>query len=174
MHNNDIKTRKLLIIWMVIASVYLINFHWHEFLSFCRTNYVIDELITVTWMLIAYWRLQNRDISLRLNVHCLCLFHKLLLTWIKSFCGSNHVWPYSEFEAYQNREVCLCSWRYNLHALFERWLSPFKQIKAYCLKFISSAYLKNCCGQKLPKFLFKNYLSTYNQGDACCLMTSSE
>ena len=157
MHNDSIKTRKLFIIWMVSASVYLINFHWHEFLSFCRTNYVIDELITVTWMLIAYWRLQNRDISLCLNVHCLCLFHKLLLTWIKSFCGSNHVRPYSEFEAYQNREVCLCSWKYNLHALYERWLSPF-----------------NCWGQKLPKFLFKNYLSTYNQGDACCLMTSSE
>ena len=39
--------------------------------NFCGANHVIYEP-TVTWMLTAYWHLQNRDISLCLNVDCLC------------------------------------------------------------------------------------------------------
>ena len=38
---------------MVIASVYLINFCWHEFLGCRGTNHTIYELI-ITWMLIEY------------------------------------------------------------------------------------------------------------------------
>ena len=63
----------------MITSVYLINFRWHEFLGFCGTNHAIYEP-KIKRMLITYWRLQNRAISLCLNVDCLCLFHKLLLS----------------------------------------------------------------------------------------------
>ena len=73
-----IKTRKFLFIWILIASVSLINFCWLICLGFCRTTHDIYEPI-ITRRLIAYWHLQNRDISLFLNIDCLFLFHKLLL-----------------------------------------------------------------------------------------------
>ena len=84
MGSNVIKTRKFWFIWMLIASVYLINFCSLEFLGFCATNHAIYESITMR-MLIAYWRLQNKDISLCLNVDCLYLFYKLLQTWFAKF-----------------------------------------------------------------------------------------
>ena len=51
------------------TSIYLIIFLGHEFLGFGGTNHIIYEPI-ITWMLISYLRLQNRDISLCLNVNC--------------------------------------------------------------------------------------------------------
>ena len=51
-------------------------------------------------MLIAYWRLQNSDISLCLNVDCFCLIHKLLLTKFKSFCGRSHLWAYDHADVH--------------------------------------------------------------------------
>ena len=68
------------------TSIYLINFRKQEFLDFCGTNHVIYDP-KITWMLIAYWPLQNRDILNRLffNVDCLCLCHELLLIWNSKF-----------------------------------------------------------------------------------------
>ena len=68
------KNKEILFISMLIASVSLINFCWLVFLEFCRTTHDIYEPI-ITRMLIAYWHLQNRDISLLLNIDCLFLFH---------------------------------------------------------------------------------------------------
>ena len=79
-----IKTRIFLFIWMLTASVSLIKFCWLEFLWFCRTTHDIYEPI-ITRMLIAYWHLQNRDISLFVNIACLFLFHELLLKWTSKF-----------------------------------------------------------------------------------------
>ena len=82
------------------TSIYLIIFLWHEFLVLGGTNHIIYEPI-ITWMLISYWRLQNRDISLCLNVNCLCLIHELLLTWnSKQQIWSNHIWAYNEVDSY--------------------------------------------------------------------------
>ena len=71
------QNKEILFIWMLIASVYLINFYLLEFLGFCRTNHVIYEPV-ITRILIVYW-------GLCLNVDCLYLFHKLLQTWNSKF-----------------------------------------------------------------------------------------
>ena len=78
------QNKDIFFIWMLIASVSLINFCWLVFLGFYRTTHDIYEPI-ITRMLIAYWHLQNRDISLFLNIDCLFLFHKLLLKWTSKF-----------------------------------------------------------------------------------------
>ena len=84
LRDGIIKTRKIFFIWMLIASVSLTNFCWLVFLGFYKTTHDIYEPI-ITRMLIAYWHLQNRDISLFLNIDCLFLFHKLLLKWTSKF-----------------------------------------------------------------------------------------
>ena len=48
--DDVIKTRKFLFIWMLIASFYLINFCWPEFLCFCGGKHVIYKP-TITRML---------------------------------------------------------------------------------------------------------------------------
>ena len=79
MRDDVIKTMKFLFIWMLIASVYLINCRWQKFQGFCGSNHTIYKTIS-TWMFTAYWQLQNRGFShLCLNVNCFCLFDKLLL-----------------------------------------------------------------------------------------------
>ena len=71
---------------------------------------------------------------------------------IKGFCGSNHIWEYNEVEAYQNREVCLCL---NIDCLYLNCCWHEFWSFCVCLKLISSAYLKNCCGQKLDDLDFQ-------------------
>ena len=77
--DDVIKTRKFLFIWMLIASFYLINFCWPEFLCFWGGNHVIYKS-TIMRMLNVF-----RIGIFRLNVDCLCLFHKLSQTWNSKF-----------------------------------------------------------------------------------------
>ena len=84
------------------TSIYLINFRRQEFLDFCGTNHVIYEP-KITWMLIACWRLQNRDILNRLFFWMLIAsVYFMNCCWyeIQSFCWSNHIWAYNETDAY--------------------------------------------------------------------------
>ena len=187
---------------MLIASVSLINFCWLVFLGFCRTTHDIYEPI-ITRMLIAYWHLQNRDISLFLNIDCLFLFHKLLLTWNSKFLWKQ---PYMSLQlgwcllrndvikigkflfvwtliaSIQNVAVDMNFKVLVKRAIYEptitlMFIAYWRHQKInrflFCLKLISSAYLK-----KMPadfqSFCVKSYLGTSNHVHACCLMTSSE
>ena len=58
---------------------YLFDKLFFTWISRLLRNHVISEPI-ITEMLIAYWRFQNRYISICLNVYGLCLCLKMLLT----------------------------------------------------------------------------------------------
>ena len=62
---------------------------WHEFQSPCGSNH---QWAHNHLMLFAWWRHQNRDISVCFNADCLCLFVKLLLTWISMFLWKKPRW----------------------------------------------------------------------------------
>ena len=44
----------------------------------------------------------------------------------------------------------------------------------FCLKLISSVYLRKYCEKNFQVFFVKNYPETYNHVDACCVITSPE
>ena len=85
-------------VWMLRASVYFINCCWYDLQGFCENNIYepIIMLISLTW-----WRHQNKKIFICLDGDCLCLFDKLLLTWISRLPRNQpcHLWAYNNVDA---------------------------------------------------------------------------
>ena len=79
-------------------------------------------------MLFVWWRHQNKDISVCLNADFLCLFVKLLLTWISRF-----LW----------KKPCWC--------LFRDYVVRIGKF-LFVWILITSIYLKNCCWHKFQGF----------------------
>ena len=175
-----------------------------NFKVFVKT--IIYEPI-ITWILIAYWRLQKRDMSLCLNVDWFCLFLNCFWHEIQSFCGSKHIWSYNEADAY----CVMAALNWWSLSLFQSWLSLYLNccwpgLQSFCgrnhlwahnhvepsmspllrtgvieigkFQFAWGLFLlltwKTAADTNFQSFCVKNYLLTYNQVDACCLMTSSE
>ena len=146
------------------------------------------------------WVYNQVDTSLCLNDDCFGLFHKLSLAWSSKFLWKQpyislqwgwcllrndvikigkfvFVWMVIVFI----QTVVDVSFKVFVEGtIYETiimlffiayWRHQNREISVY-VRLISSAYLKNCCGQKVSKF--KNYLWINNHVDACCLMKSSE
>ena len=105
-------SRKFLFVWMLNAYVYFRNCCWHKLQpsvslqscwwlssSICwwissssGMNFKVFVEAAITELIImliplAWWRYQNKEIFVYLNVDCLCLFGE---PEFQAFCGSNH------------------------------------------------------------------------------------
>ena len=99
-------------------------------------------------MLVAYWRLQNRDIFVCLNIDCLFLFYKLLLTW-----NSKLLWK----EWYMNLQWGWCLLRYDVIKIGKN---------------VDCLYLNCCCWHAFKSFSEKRHLWAPNHIVYCVLASS--
>ena len=99
-------------------------------------------------MLVAYWRLQNRDIFVCLNIDCLFLFYKLLLTW-----NSKLLWK----EWYMNLQWGWCLLRYDVIKIGKN---------------VDCLYLNCCCWHEFKSFSEKRHLWAPNHIVYCVLASS--
>ena len=98
LRDDVIKTRKFLFIWMLIASVSLINFCWLVFLGFCRTNHDIYEPITG-----ADPGVDQGDWSPPRKFNSIDFMRTKILSWILFyFCCNHPLLPYFYFISFFN------------------------------------------------------------------------
>ena len=130
-----IKIYKFLFSGTLVSSV-MENCCWHEFQGFCANNHLYESIIML--MPIAWWHHQNKEIFVYLNGDSLCLFEKLLLTWISRFLQNQlcHLWAYNHVGAY----CILMSSEQEYFSLFECWLPLFhKMLQIWNSKFVEAA-----------------------------------
>ena len=150
MHNYGIGIRTFFFVWILNASVYLIDCCWHEFQDFCGNKHHVeascmDDVIKTRkflfiWMLIA---------SVYLINFCwpefLCFFGTNMSSISLQSCG-----------------CLLCIDVFRIGIVLFVWI------------LIASVHYINCRKHEIQIFDESNTIWAYNEVDAYCVMTSSK